>query len=196
MLALFIYLFIYFHFLFFHLGSFSYTSSAGFIFMWGVSLKHPVLSSSSSSSSFFFFKVWGVSLTHPMFALFSVGSFSYTSNVGFFFFFFFFKSCWLHFYLRSFSYKCRAGFNVIKGVTLTHPVLVLFLRREFLLHIISLKGVSLTYSKLPSFLCGEFLLHIPCCFHFCAVSLPDTSCAAFVFMRGFSLTHPKLSSFL
>ena len=41
----------------FSVGSFSYTSHAGFIFIWGVSLTHPILGS---------FFLWGVSLTHPM----------------------------------------------------------------------------------------------------------------------------------
>ena len=45
----------------FFVGSFSYTSRAGFIFN------------------------WGVSLTHPMIALFFVGSFSYTSHDCFIF---------------------------------------------------------------------------------------------------------------
>ena len=80
---------------FLNLGSFSCTSRAGFIFMWGVSLTHPVL------AFFKFIFIWGVSLTHPGLALFlsgefllhiscllyfSAGSFSYTSHAGFFFF--------------------------------------------------------------------------------------------------------------
>ena len=76
------------------------------------------------------------------------------------------------------------------------------------------------------FLCSKFVLHIPCCFQFCGRSLFDTSFfllfffpwmptimlmiilalkvvfakstsrAAFIFMRGVSLTRPKLPSFL
>ena len=78
----------------FYQGSFSVTSRAGFTFIWGVSLTHPVLAS-------FYIYIWGVSLTHPMLDLlfcgefllhihccvrFYVGSFSYTSRVGFLFF--------------------------------------------------------------------------------------------------------------
>ena len=48
----------------FCLGSFSYTSRAGFIFIWGVSLTHPVLAS---------FFIWGVSLTHSVLASFLCG---------------------------------------------------------------------------------------------------------------------------
>ena len=40
-------LFFFFSFFLFYLGSFSYTSRAGFIFIWGVYLKHPVLASFS-----------------------------------------------------------------------------------------------------------------------------------------------------
>ena len=79
----------------FFVGSFSYTSRAGFIFN------------------------WGVSLTHPMIALFFVGSFSYISHASFFlssFFFFSFLNLW------SFSYTSRTGFIFMRGVSLTHPV--------------------------------------------------------------------------
>ena len=89
-----------------YLGSFSYTSHVGFIFIWGVSLTHPVLASflsreillhiqcglhfylgsfSYTSTAGFIF-MWGISLTHPMLALFFCGGcFSYTSRAGFFF---------------------------------------------------------------------------------------------------------------
>ena len=116
----------------FYPRNFSYTSHAGLIFVWGVSLTHPVLASFLSG---------GVSLTHPVLAVllsgkflshmpcwlyFSVGSFSFTSHAGFF-----------YFNLGSFSYTYRAGFSFIRGSSFKHPVLA-------------------------SFLCGEFLLHIPC----------------------------------
>ena len=82
----------------FNLGSFSYTSRACFIFLWGVSLPHPMLASSCFVfhvgsfyypllasfvsgefhlhircwllffSFFLFLFTWGVSLTHPMLA--------------------------------------------------------------------------------------------------------------------------------
>ena len=55
----------------------AYTSRAGFIFIWGVSLTHPMLC---------FIFLWGVSLTHPMLASFISGvGFSYTSHAGFIF---------------------------------------------------------------------------------------------------------------
>ena len=101
----------------FYLGSFSYTSHAGFIFIWPVSLTHPMLQLHAAffiflSGSFFytshadFVFMWGVSLTHPVlpsflcgeFLLhipscfdFYAGSFSYTSHACTYFFFFFFQ---------------------------------------------------------------------------------------------------------
>ena len=78
--------------------------------------------------------------------------------------------CWLRFYRGSFSYTSRAGIILMRGVSLIHPMLTLFMW-----------GVSLTHSLLPSFLCGEFVLHILCFLSF---------------MRGVSLTHPALDSFL
>ena len=104
---------------FFNLGSFYYTSRAGF-YVWGVSLTHPMLALYLSGEFFIHIPFW----LH-----FYLGSFSYTSHVGFFFFFFFFFILW------SFSYTSRAGFIFMRGVSLTHPVLALFLSGEFLLHI-------------------------------------------------------------
>ena len=57
-------------------------------------------------------------------------------------------------------------------------------------------GVSLTQPMLILFLCGEFLLHIPCCLHFYLGSFSYTYHAAFVFIWGVSLTHPVLASLL
>ncbi len=45
----------------FYVGSFTYTSRNDFIFVWGVSVTHPVLT---------FNFIWGVSLTHPVLASF------------------------------------------------------------------------------------------------------------------------------
>ena len=145
------------------MGSFSYTSHACFLFLWGVCLTHPELGFLSVSlfnvMIFFSFFIWGVSLTHPALALFfygefllhipglfdsSVGSFSYTSHFFLFFFPFF---C---FNLGSFSYTSRAGFIFMRGVSLKHPVLALFFY-------------------------GEFLLHIPCLFDFSVGSFSYTS---------------------
>ena len=112
--------------------SFSYTSRADLIFIWGVSLTHPVL-----ASSFF---IWGASLSHSMLALFFCvkflfhipcwlnfypGSFSYTSQAGFNFIsgLSLTYPCWLNFYQGSFSYTSRAGFMFMQGVSLTYPML-------------------------------------------------------------------------
>ena len=124
----------------FYSRSFSYTSRAGFIFFWGVSITHPVL-------ALFLFFIKGVSLTHPVLVSFLFGEFLLHIP------------CWFHFYLGSFSYTSRAAsffkyflYIFISGVSLTHPVLVL----------INFLGVSLSHPQLASFLCREFLLHIPC----------------------------------
>ena len=81
--------------LYFYLVSFSYTSHVGLIFLWGVSLTHPMTSSFSNPGSFSytpllfsflsvesllnipccFIFIWGVSLTHPMLTLFLCGEF-------------------------------------------------------------------------------------------------------------------------
>ena len=62
--------------LYLYLGSFSYTSRAGFPFLWAVSLTHPMLSSFLS----------GEFLLHiPCWLSFSVGRFSYTSHDDFVF---------------------------------------------------------------------------------------------------------------
>ena len=105
---------------FFYLGSFSYTSRAGFIFISGVSLTHPVLASFLSGEFF---------LHIPCcFVLFYVGSFSYTSRAGFTFMW---GVCLTHPVLASFlcwefSYTSHADV-----VSLTHPVLDFFDVRSF-----------------------------------------------------------------
>ena len=101
-------------FLLCNLGSFSYTSHAGFIFIWGVSLTHPVLASFSSGEFLLSILYW----VH-----FYLGSFSHTSCAGFY--------C----YLGSFSYTSCVGFIFVWAVSLTHPMLALFFCGEFLLHI-------------------------------------------------------------
>ena len=147
--SLFVFLFF---FIFFYRGSVSYTSDTSFIFLWRVSITHPMLASFccccccccchlgsfsyTSRASFIFisdvslthhmlasFLTWGVSLTHPM-ASFLSGE--RLLNIP----------CWLQFHLGSFSYTSRAGFFIfIWGVSLTRPMLVLFFFGEFLLHI-------------------------------------------------------------
>ena len=121
----FLFFFFFLSFFSFYLGSFSYTSRAGFIFSWGVSLIHPSLLD------------------------FSVGSFSYTSHALFFFFFFFFFSLGeflLHIpccHLKKKKKKksgefplhipcwlfccCVCLFVLVWGVSLTHPVLASYL---------------------------------------------------------------------
>ena len=61
-------------------------------------------------------------------------------------------------------------------------------------------GVSLTHPVLPLFLCGEFLLHIPSCLDFYVRSFSYTSGAgffssSFFSIWGLSLTHPVLVYF-
>ena len=124
----------------FYLGSFSYTSRAGFIFISGVSEFY------KSRAGFFF--IWEVSLTRPVLASFLSGEFLLHIPCWLLFFLLFFKSgwrgggggefllhipCWLYFYQGSFSYNSHAGFFL------------------FYLYFI---------------LSGEFLLHIPCWLHF------------------------------
>ena len=108
-------------------------------------------------------------------------------------------------YLGSTS---RAGFILIWGVSLTHPMLASFLSGEFLLHIpcwihlylgrfsyISYAGFifyffinlgSFSYTFCTSFLSGEFLsgeflLHIPCLLYFSVGSFYYASHAGFLF---------------
>ena len=156
---------------FFYLGSFSYTSRAAFILIWEGSPTHPVQASFLSSKF----------LLHISCLLYSsVGSFSYTSHVGFF----------VCVNLGSFSYTSRDSFIFIWGVSLTHPVVVFcccFLSGKFLLHI-----PCWLY-----FLSREFLLYFPACyFHFYAGSFSYTSRTGFIFMHGVFLSYPLLASFL
>ena len=100
----------------FCLGSFSYTSRAEFIFIWGVSLTDPELASFLSGEFLLnipcsvYFSL-GVSLTHPMLTSFSfffhLGSFSYSAYT----------------FSTNTFYTSRAGFIFVWGVSLTHPVL-------------------------------------------------------------------------
>ena len=208
--------------LYFYLGSFSYTSRAGFIFIWGVSHTDPVLSSVLCKEFLLHIPCWllfficGVSLTYPMLVLLFIGE----VTLAFVFIWggLLQSPCCLHFYLGSlsytscagfffhrgsFSYTSHAGFVFILGVSLTHPVLVSHL-----------SGVSLTHPMLAFIFCGEFLLHIiiihtfsialfpaeraqraciPCCLHFYLGTFSYTSRAGFTFIWGVSLTHPELS---
>ena len=158
------------HWIYFSVGSFSYTSRAGFFF--------------SFFFSFFLF-IWGVSLTHPILNLPFCGEFTHPLQTSFLCgeFLLYIPIC-LHFYPERFSYRsCVSSF-----------FLSLFLFLFFIL------GVSLTHPMLGSFLSGEFLLHIPCWLHFYLGSFSYTSRAGCVFIYflflffiwGVSLTHPML----
>ena len=120
------------------LGSFFYASDAGFTFMSGVSLTHPVLvsfyvGSFSYTSLAGFIFMCGVSLIDPVLVSCLYGEFllhipsseEFPLRI----------QCWFHFYVGSFSYTSRAGFIFMWRVSLTHSVLASFLSREFLLHI-------------------------------------------------------------
>ena len=123
---------------FVYLGSFSYTSRAGFIFISGVSLTHPVLPSFLCGEFLLHIRCW----LH-----FYAGCFSYTSRDDFDSVeFLLYIPYFFHFYLGSFSYTSRPGFIFIWGVSLTHPVLASFLSGEFLLHV----PVSYTHLTLPT----------------------------------------------
>ena len=145
-----------------------------------------------------------------MLTCFYVGSFSYTSRVARIFmlhipcwFLFSFLSgvfllsisCWLFFSVGSLSDTSRAGFIFMWGVSLTHPMLTLFLCEGYLLHFpvlpSFLSGKFVLYIPcwfLFSFLSGEFLLHIPCWIRFYGVGEGGG--------RGVSFTPPMLASFL
>ena len=181
-------------FFFFNLGSLSYTSIADFVFMWGISLTHPVLPSFLSGRD---------SLTHPVLAsFFNLGNFYCTSCAGLFFyfllgefllhipcwvhFFFFFLSvsfsstsrgecllhipCWVHFYRGCFSYTSRAGIFFYLGSFSYNPVLIFFFLGSF----------SYTSHVGFTFLWGE---HNPCWLFF------------FFSIWAISLLHPVLGSF-
>ena len=185
------------------MGSFSGTSPASFIFIWGVSLTYSTLALHFfrgefllhiTGGLFFFFLIlwsvcytshvgfiflWGVSLKIPCWLHFYVGSLSCTSHADFFFIFFssgeflLHIPCWLHFYAWSFSYTFRALLFFIQGVFLTHPMLASFL--IFLLIIIIIFIFLF-------FLIWGFLLHIACSFPF--------------YIGWVSLTHTVLASCL
>ena len=142
----------------FYVGSFSNTSHACFIFLWGVSLIRPMLAFFFFFFFLLFFYLTSFSHTYHTGIIFYLGSFPYTSQLASFlcgefvlqshvcFIFLwgvFFLSrefplhipCWLPFYLENFSYTSRADFIFIWGVSLTYPMLAFFFFGEFLLHI-------------------------------------------------------------
>jgi len=129
---------------------FLYISHAGFFFMWGVSLTHPVLASFLCEELLLHILCWlhfylGSFFTCVMLASFLCGEFlvhilcwlylllgEFLLHIQcwlhFYVEFLLHIPCWLHFYLGSFSYTSRAGFFLIFiwGVCLTHPLLVSF----------------------------------------------------------------------
>ena len=117
----------------------------------------------------------GEFLSHiPCWLQFYLGSFSYTSCSA------------LSLHLGSFSYKSRAGFDIIWGVSLTHPVLASILSGEFLLHI----------PCWLQFYLGSFSYTSRAGFFFHVGSFSETSRAGYNFNWGVSLTHPVLASIL
>ena len=184
--------------IYFSVGSFSYTSITDFVFMWGVSLTHPILPLFLSGEFLLHIPCWLLLFFSPrfLFSFFYLGSFSYTYRTG------------LIFSWGSFSYTSHDGFIFIGGVSLTHPVLASFLSGEFLLHIpcwfrvffyrgsfsytspvgfIYIWGVSLTHPV-------PFLLLLLFFFYYLG-SFSYTSHDGFTFLWGVSLTHPVLAFF-
>ncbi len=155
----------------FYVGSFSYTSPGGVIFIWEVYLTPPVLVVYIYIFFNRFFRTYfvlasflsGEFFLHiPCCLHFYWGSFS---RAGFIFMgvislthpmlasflsgeFLLHIPCWLHFYMGSFSYTSHVWFTFLWGVSLTHPVLA------FIPFFIFLCG---EHPMLTSFLCGEFL---------------------------------------
>ena len=151
--------------LYISVGSFSYTSHAGFFFSYN-------LGSFSSASHAGFIFTWGVSLTHSMLTLFLCGTF--------FSFFLLPSHAGVIFYLGSISYPSRAGFIFIWGVSLIHPVLALISSGDFLLHIsswiyFSVGRFSYTYHPGIFFLFFSF-------FFFYSWEFSYTSHAGFIFI--------------
>ena len=95
------------------------------LFVWGVSLTHPMLAFFLS-----FFNVGRKSSLHiPCWLYFYLGSFSYTSLADFIFYceeFLLHIPYCLCFYLGSFSYTSHACIIFLWGVSLTHPMLASF----------------------------------------------------------------------
>ena len=150
--------------IYFSVGSLYYTSHACFIFLWGVSLTHPMLASFlffnlgsfsyKSLAGFIFMR--GVSFTHPVLDLVFILGVSLTDP------------CLLCVCVEGGG----AGFICIWGVSLTHPGLASFLSGEFLLHIpcwINFSVGSLYYTS-------------HACFIFLVGSFSYTSHAGFFFI--------------
>ena len=154
-----------------YLGSVSYTSHAGFILVREFLFNHPVL---------VLFLCREFVLNIPWYLYLCAGSLSDTSSA--------FISCWLCFYVGSFSYTSHADFILMRGFLLHIPCCLHFYRGSFSYTpragFTLMYGISLTHPMLPPFLCMEF-----------AGSFSYIFQAAFLFMWGVSITYPMLVSF-
>ena len=116
--------------LYFYVGSFSYTSRASFAFIWVVFLTHPMLALLFCGEFLLhiprwlhFFLIWGVSLTYHMLASFLSGEFLLHIP------------CWFYFHSGNISYIPHAAF-IFCGASLSDTSCAAFIfMREFLLHI-------------------------------------------------------------
>ena len=130
----------------FYVGNFSYTSHAGFFFSSGEFLLnipcwlHFDVGSSSYTSRADLVFVWGVSLTHPMLALYFCGQFLLHSFCWLLFLIWVFllhiPCCPFFFYLGSFSYTSHVCFISLWRVSLTRPMLAGWLAFYFLFFIL------------------------------------------------------------
>ena len=178
-------------------GSFSYTSHDGFLFFF---LNFFFTGCGGETQAYTyragFIFIWGVSLTHPMLiSFFIAGSFSYTSRTGFVHipFFLFYSGefllhipCW-HFSVGSFSHTSRmlTSFHLlffrVGGGYGGGGGGYLDIHIPFFFFLFLILGVSLTHPVL-AFTCGEFLLHIPCWLYiFYLGSFSYTSHVSFIF---------------
>ena len=138
------------------MGSLSYTSHVDFIFMWGVSVTHPVLLSFLCGEfvlhitcclDFYAGNLWP---PPPPFFFFLCTSLRHIP-------------CWLYFYGGSFSYTSHAGFIFIGGVSLTHPMFDLHFCGEFVLQIPCFFVVA--FFLWCFFQSVAYLFYIPCSLH-------------------------------
>ena len=112
--------------------SFSYTSRAGFTFIWGVSLKHPVLVS------------------------FLFGEFF--RHISSYFCSFSYISCAAVIFMRGVSLTHPLLSSFLRRLFLRHPVVPSF----FLVLFLVFSFFKSLHPVLASFLFGEFRLHTPC----------------------------------
>ncbi len=170
---------------FFHRGSFSYTSHAGFVFIWEVLHTHPMLA----------FLFCGEFLLHiPCWLRLYLGSLSYTSWAVFLLFgdILLHIPCRFCFYVGSFSDTSRAVLIFRQGDSLLLPVLpssAFFLLFFFLFSFFFLENFSYTCRTGSFSLSGEFLLYIPCWLYFYHGSFSYTYRTSW----GVSLTHPMMT---